>query len=46
MDKHGIGEHVRWETEVLGAAWDDATATWTVASAGPTGRGRRCRPAP
>ncbi|CAN5551735.1 NAD(P)/FAD-dependent oxidoreductase [soil metagenome] len=30
MDKHRIGEHVRWETEVLGAEWDDATATWSV----------------
>jgi 4-hydroxyacetophenone monooxygenase len=30
MAKHGIGEHVRWETEVLGATWDDATATWSV----------------
>ena len=30
MDKHGIGEHVRWRTEVLGAAWDDDTSTWTV----------------
>ncbi len=30
MDKYGIGRHVRWETEVLGAAWDDETATWSV----------------
>ena len=30
MAKHGIEPHVRWETEVLGASWDDATATWTV----------------
>ncbi len=30
MDKHGIGEHVLWETEVTHAAWDDDTATWTV----------------
>jgi 4-hydroxyacetophenone monooxygenase len=30
MDKYRIGEHVRWETEVLGAVWDDDTATWSV----------------
>jgi len=30
MDKHGIGPHVRWETEVLGATWDETSATWAV----------------
>ena len=30
MDKHGIGPHVRWETEVLGATWDEASASWAV----------------
>ncbi len=30
MDKHGIGPHVRWGTEVLGAVWDDEAGTWTV----------------
>lgn len=30
MGRHGIGPHVRWETEVLGATWDDADATWCV----------------
>jgi len=30
MDKHGIGPHVRWETEVLGATWDEDSATWAV----------------
>ena len=30
MDKHGIAGHVRWETEVLGAAWDESSATWSV----------------
>jgi 4-hydroxyacetophenone monooxygenase len=30
MHKHAIEPHVRWETEVLGAAWDDGTAMWTV----------------
>lgn len=30
MDKHGIGPHVRWETEVLGATWDEGRAVWSV----------------
>jgi 4-hydroxyacetophenone monooxygenase len=30
MTKHGIEQHVRWETEVLGAEWDDAQGTWSV----------------
>jgi len=30
MDKYGIGSHVRWETEVLGATWDEDSATWSV----------------
>jgi 4-hydroxyacetophenone monooxygenase len=30
MDKHGIGPHVRWETEVTAARWNADTATWTV----------------
>jgi 4-hydroxyacetophenone monooxygenase len=30
MDKHDIGPHVRWETEVTGASWDEASATWAV----------------
>ena len=30
MTKHAIEPHVRWSTEVLGAAWDDESATWTV----------------
>ena len=37
MDKHGIGPHVRWETEVLGATWDEGTATWAVRTRGPDG---------
>ena len=31
MDKHGIRPHVRWNTEVLGAQWDDDDGTWSVA---------------
>lgn len=30
MDKHGVGEHVRWETEVVAADWDDPSGVWTV----------------
>jgi 4-hydroxyacetophenone monooxygenase len=30
MNKHGIAPHVRWETEVLGAEWDDRAGSWTV----------------
>ncbi|HEY4927934.1 MAG TPA: NAD(P)/FAD-dependent oxidoreductase [Acidimicrobiales bacterium] len=37
MDKHGIGPHVRWETEVLGATWDEASATWSVRIRGSDG---------
>jgi 4-hydroxyacetophenone monooxygenase len=30
MDKYGLGEHVRWQTEVIGAEWNDDEATWTI----------------
>ena len=30
MEKYDIGRHVRWETEVAEASWDDVGATWTV----------------
>ncbi len=30
MDKHDVGPHVRWETEVLGATWDEDSSTWSV----------------
>ena len=30
MRKYGVDRHVRWETEVLGATWDDTSATWSV----------------
>ena len=30
MDKHEIGRHVLWETEVTEACWDDDSAKWTV----------------
>jgi|tagenome__1003787_1003787.scaffolds.fasta_scaffold20989172_6 4-hydroxyacetophenone monooxygenase len=28
MAKHGVEPHVQWETEVLGAEWDDAANVW------------------
>ncbi|GFG86348.1 flavin-containing monooxygenase [Mycolicibacter algericus] len=28
--KHGLGDHIRWNTEVTDAAWDEATGTWTL----------------
>ncbi len=30
FDKHGLGEHTRFSTEVVGAAWDDGSGTWSV----------------
>ncbi len=30
MDRHGVRPHVRWETEVVGARWDEAKALWNV----------------
>jgi 4-hydroxyacetophenone monooxygenase len=30
MEKHGVEAHVRFGTEVVGATWDEASATWTV----------------
>ncbi len=38
MKRHGIESHVRWETEVLGAEWDDHRATWSVRTRGPGGQ--------
>ncbi|TQR82584.1 4-hydroxyacetophenone monooxygenase [Mycobacterium hodleri] len=37
MDKHDVGPHVRWETEVTEANWDDVAATWTVRTRGVDG---------
>jgi 4-hydroxyacetophenone monooxygenase len=38
MEKHGVGSHVRWETEVTEVAWDDETATWTVTASDRDGQ--------
>lgn len=40
MDKYGIGEHVRWSTEVRSATWDEATDTWAVVVQGVDADGR------
>jgi len=37
MDKYDIGPHVRWQTEVTSATWDDDSATWSVEARGPDG---------
>ena len=37
MRRHGIEEHIRFETEVTGATWDDDTATWSVELAAADG---------
>lgn len=38
MDRHGIAEHVRFDTTVTSLEWDDDSGTWavTVSSAGGT----------
>ena len=36
MDRHGIRPHVRLETEVLGATWDDEPAAGPCGSGPPT----------
>ena len=30
MDKHGLDDHVRWQTEVIAAEWDDEDGMWTI----------------
>jgi 4-hydroxyacetophenone monooxygenase len=30
MEHHGIGPHVRWNTEVVEAVWDDDVGSWQV----------------
>jgi 4-hydroxyacetophenone monooxygenase len=37
MAKHGIEPHVRWETEVTGATWDDERGVWQVRIEGAGG---------
>ncbi|GAB3010282.1 flavin-containing monooxygenase [Mycobacterium bourgelatii] len=35
MERHEIAPHVRFNTEVVGAAWDDDAARWIVHARGP-----------
>ena len=37
MERHDIERHVRFETEVLGATWGEAEATWSVRVRNPDG---------
>lgn len=37
MDRHDIAPHVRFNTEVVGAAWDDDAASWIVRTRGADG---------
>lgn len=30
VTKHGLDAHIRWDTEVTDAVWDEATGTWTL----------------
>ena len=30
MTRHGLHSHVRWNTEVVSAVWNESTATWAV----------------
>jgi 4-hydroxyacetophenone monooxygenase len=38
LTKHGLAEHVRWNTEVLTAEWHDAEGMWTVELRSSDGR--------
>jgi 4-hydroxyacetophenone monooxygenase len=37
MDRHGIGPHVRWETEVVQAVWREERGVWEVVVEGTDG---------
>jgi 4-hydroxyacetophenone monooxygenase len=37
IDKHGLTEHVRWQTEALSAEWNDDDGVWSVALRGRDG---------
>jgi 4-hydroxyacetophenone monooxygenase len=37
MNKHGLAEHVRWQTEVTAAQWNDHDGMWTLALRSPDG---------
>ncbi len=37
-DKYGVREHIRFETEVVNATWDESTSRWTVETRSADGR--------
>lgn len=38
MNKHGLGEHVLWSTEVVAADWNDDEGVWSVSLRGADGQ--------
>ncbi|BBZ44032.1 flavin-containing monooxygenase [Mycobacterium parmense] len=38
MDKHDLAAHVRWQTEVVSAEWNDGDGVWTVSLRSADGR--------
>nr|WP_242660895.1 NAD(P)/FAD-dependent oxidoreductase [Mycobacterium alsense] len=38
MNKHGLGEHVLWSTEVVAADWNDDEGVWSVSLRGAHGQ--------
>lgn len=43
MDKHELGERVRWQTEVVAAEWDDHDGMWGVTLRSADGRTETAR---
>ena len=37
IDQYGLGEHIRWRTEVTAAAWDDRDGMWILSTCSPDG---------
>jgi 4-hydroxyacetophenone monooxygenase len=37
LAKYELAEHIRWQTEVVSATWDDAAGEWHVTLRGPDG---------
>lgn len=37
VEKHDLGAHIRWHTEVTAAAWDDRDDSWTLTLRSPDG---------
>ena len=38
MERHGVTEHIRFNTEVVSAVWDETDGTWAVAVRTPDGK--------